>query len=172
MRDLTGASEKEIIIELIEEAYIGGAYNFDNTSAMDKGFHESFTAQLLRGGQFEIKNMQDWKKELDAWKSARSNWNNRTRADITIIALTRDAAIAKVDLAVNDQGRHIDLFQWIATRISGVDVWVGDEHIKDSPIGARIDGQDGLHHGRHLGFVLGRQIKPLRQSFFGGVLGY
>ncbi len=104
----TEADEKEAIITVIEQAYIGGAYNDNDIKALDKGFHESFTAQLLIGSQYDVKTLQDWKKELDAWKSMRRNWNNGTTAEITVIDIMRDAAVARVNLNHNREHEYVE----------------------------------------------------------------
>lgn len=94
----TKDGEKKAIKAIIQQAYIGGAYNDDDTKAMLKGFHERFTVQNLHGDHYGVTKLQDWIKELDNWKSTREDWNNRTTAEITVIGLVRNAAVAQVDV--------------------------------------------------------------------------
>ena len=46
--------EKKAIKEIILEAYLGGAYNDIDTKAMRKGFHDSFTTQVLKGNMYRV----------------------------------------------------------------------------------------------------------------------
>lgn len=90
--------EKNAIKAMIQESYIGGAYNDDNTKAMKKGFHESVTIQDLNNHGFMILSLKQWLIALDRQKWLRNDWNNRTTAKISVIGLEGNVAVARVDI--------------------------------------------------------------------------
>ncbi len=105
----TREEEIQAIEAVIQRAYIGGAFNDErDTQAMAEGFHESFTSQRFVHGEFRIQSLQPWRAELDAWKKNRSNWNNRTSAGITVLALEGNAAVARVEVSINQNPFIID----------------------------------------------------------------
>ena len=100
--------EKVVIKGLILEAYVGGVFNDDNTEAMKKGFHENFTMQIPKGNEIEILTLDNWMKGLEKWKSNRKGWNNRTNADIIVIGISGNAAVAQIKVYENEKHIYTD----------------------------------------------------------------
>ena len=92
------SEEKRAIKEVILESYLGGAYNDNDVEAIKKGFHESFTTQVLNGNMYRVIPLQEWINGLNDWKKSRKNWNNNVTAEITVIGLEGNAAVAQVEL--------------------------------------------------------------------------
>jgi len=97
----TKKDENEAIVSLIQEAYIGGAYNDVDTKAMTKGFHENVTLQDLNNRGFMISSLKQWLIVLERQKWLRDDWNNRTTAEISVIGLEENAAVARADIYNN-----------------------------------------------------------------------
>jgi SAM-dependent methyltransferase len=95
-------SEKKAIEAVIREAYIGGAYNDDDTRAIRSGFHEALTIHDLHGQSLRVYSLRQWLMQLDHMKQLRPDWNDRTTAEITVLALAGNAAVARVDVR-NDE---------------------------------------------------------------------
>lgn len=104
----TENDEKKAIKSIIQEAYIGGAFNDEDTGAMKRGFHESFTVQTQHDNRFTVLPLAKWMKELDGWKSEREDWNNRTSAEITVLGIEGKAAVARVELYMNKEHEYTD----------------------------------------------------------------
>ncbi|MFC1563558.1 methyltransferase domain-containing protein [candidate division KSB1 bacterium] len=96
----TTAEEKEAIKTVIQEAYVGGVWNDHDTKAMNNGFHESYTEQESRNNHLTIRKLQEWKDELNVWKERRHGWNDRASAEISVLDITENTAVAKVDLYI------------------------------------------------------------------------
>ena len=97
----TPEDEKKAIVELIEEAYIGAAYNRIDTDIVKKGFHESFTWQIMHHDRLFVVTLAQWEKLLNRDKWFRPEWNDRTTAQIQVIGLEGNAASVKVDIYNN-----------------------------------------------------------------------
>ncbi len=94
-------ADDKSIKALIQEAYIGGAYNDDDTEAMKKGFHDHSTVHQLHHENLTVLSLKQWMMQIDRMKAVRPNWNNRTTAEITVIGLEGNAAVARVDISNN-----------------------------------------------------------------------
>ncbi len=111
----TVEEEKEAIVGLIEEYYIGAALNNIDIDALKKGFHESFTWQGFRHGQLAITDLRQWTLLLNREKMLRPDWNNRTTAEIEVIGIEGNAAVAKVDIynyQVHDTTDFLSLYKF------------------------------------------------------------
>ncbi len=97
----TGKEEEKAIEAMIQEAYIGGAYNDDDTEALKQGFHESSTVHQLHQKDLMIYSLGQWTKQIDRLKLIRPNWNSRTTAEIEVLGLEGNAAVARVDVFNN-----------------------------------------------------------------------
>ncbi|MFC1493133.1 methyltransferase domain-containing protein [candidate division KSB1 bacterium] len=94
----TVADQKEAIISVIQEAYVGGTWNDHDTKAMKDGFHESFIMQKFRHGIPEVNNLQEWMDELNVWKEHRHGWNDRASAEISVIDVIENTAVTRIEL--------------------------------------------------------------------------
>ena len=111
----TVEEEKGAIIGLIEKYYIGAALNDINIDALKKGFHEGFTWQGFRHGQLAVTDMRQWILLLNREKLFRPDWNNRTTAEIEVIGIEGNAAVAKVDIynfQVHDTTAFLSLYKF------------------------------------------------------------
>jgi ubiquinone/menaquinone biosynthesis C-methylase UbiE len=97
----TPEEEKKAIKELIKVSYIGAAYNNIDIDILKKGFHESFTWQDMHHDRLGTTTLRQWIILLDREKCLRPDWNNRTTAEIQVIGLEGNAAVAKVDIYNN-----------------------------------------------------------------------
>lgn len=94
----TKEGEKEAIIELIKKVYVGAVHNNIDIDALKKGFHETFTWQWTHHDRFFVTSLEQWIKSLDREKSLRPDWHDRTTADINVIGLEGNAAVARVEV--------------------------------------------------------------------------
>jgi SAM-dependent methyltransferase len=101
--------EKEAVIKLIEECYIGAAHNNIDIDILKKGFHENFTWQNMHHGRLAITTLRQWIILLNREKWLRPDWNDRTTAEIEVIGLEGNAAVAKVEI-YNDQVHDFTVF--------------------------------------------------------------
>ncbi len=97
----TAEEEKKAIVELIKESYIGAAHNNIDIDVLIKGFHDNFTWQWMHHDRFFITTLQQWIKFLNREKWLRPDWNNRTMAEIQVLGIEGNAAVAKVDIYNN-----------------------------------------------------------------------
>jgi SAM-dependent methyltransferase len=98
----TKEAEENAIKALIQDAYVGGVYNDDNTEAMKNGFHEKSTVHQLHHENLTIFSLKQWTMQIDRMKAVRPTWNNRTTAEIAVIGLEGNAAVARVDISNNN----------------------------------------------------------------------
>jgi SAM-dependent methyltransferase len=98
----TEETEENAIEVLIRDTYIGGAYNDDTTEAMKQGFHEKSTVHQLHHEKLMVFSLKQWTMQIDRMRAVRPKWNNRTTAEIEVLALEGNAAVARVDIANND----------------------------------------------------------------------
>ncbi len=104
----TAEEEKAAIAELIKGSYIGAAHNNIDIDVLKKGFHESFTWQWMHHDRFFTTTLQQWVKSLDREKWLRPDWNNRTSAEIEVIGIEGNAAVAKVEIYNNQVHDYTD----------------------------------------------------------------
>ena len=97
----TQEDEQKAIVELIQEAYIGAAYNRIDTDIVKKGFHESFTWQAMHHDRLFVITLAQWEKLLNRNKWFRPDWNDRATAQIQVIGLEGNIATAKVNIYNN-----------------------------------------------------------------------
>lgn len=91
--------DERAIEALIQEAYVGGVYNDDDTEAMEKGFHEKATIQQLHHHTLAVYPLRQWRMQLARTRAVRPSWNDRTTAEVEVVGLEGDAAVARVDVA-------------------------------------------------------------------------
>lgn len=104
----TTTNDKKAIADLIQASYIQAAYNQINIDALKKGFHENFTWQWKHHDRLFVINMENWIKDIEREKEIRPEWNNRTSAQIQVIALETNTAVAKVKFFNNKVHERTD----------------------------------------------------------------
>ncbi|NIM90966.1 MAG: methyltransferase domain-containing protein [Candidatus Aminicenantes bacterium] len=100
--------EKEAIVKLIEECYVGAAHNNIDIDVLKKGFHESFAWQNMHHGRLFTTTLKQWIILLNRQEWLRPDWNNRTTAEIEVIGLEGNAAVAKVKIYNNKVQDYTD----------------------------------------------------------------
>jgi ubiquinone/menaquinone biosynthesis C-methylase UbiE len=100
--------EKEAIVKLVKESYIEAAHNNIDIDILKKGFHESFTWQGMHHDRLVITTLRQWIILLNREKWLRPDWNNRTTAEIQVIGIEGNAAVAKVDVSNNQVHEFTD----------------------------------------------------------------
>jgi hypothetical protein len=100
------AAETEIK-ELIENAYVHGAFNELNPEAMANGFHKDFAIFSAKGEELSRYEIADWVAGVKKRKGSEDfdPKNNVWEHKFAIIDVTGHSAIAKVELS-ND-GKHV-----------------------------------------------------------------
>lgn len=104
----TTAEEEKAIVEIIQEFYVNAAHNIIDVDVLKKGFHESFTSQGLHHDRLVITTLRQWIILLNREKWLRPDWNNRTTAEIEVIGIEGNAAVAKVDIYNNQVHDNTD----------------------------------------------------------------
>ena len=100
------AGEAEIK-ELVEGAYIHGAFNELNPEAMANGFHKDFAIFSTKGEELSRYEIEDWvagvkkRQSSDEFDPKNNVWEHT----FAIVDVTGNSAIAKVELSKD--GKHV-----------------------------------------------------------------
>ncbi len=100
------AAEAEIK-ELVNKAYIHGAFNELNPEAMAAGFHKDFAIFSAKGEQLSRYEIANWvasvaeRKASSDFDPAKNVWDSK----FAVVDVTGNSAIAKVELSKD--GKHI-----------------------------------------------------------------
>jgi ubiquinone/menaquinone biosynthesis C-methylase UbiE len=111
----TTDEEKEAIVRLIDESYIGAAHNNIDIDILKKGFHESYAWQGLHHGRLVTWTMRQWFILLNREKWLRPDWNDRTTAEIEVIGIEGNAAVAKIEIynnKIHDSTDFLSLYKF------------------------------------------------------------
>ncbi|MDN5212461.1 nuclear transport factor 2 family protein [Fulvivirgaceae bacterium BMA12] len=102
-------AEKEVK-DLIEKAYINGAFNALNPDAMASGFHPDFAIFSAKGESIEKYPIKNWvesvrkRKAEDGFDPAKNKWEHHFAA----IDVTGGSASAKIELSRNGKKVYTD----------------------------------------------------------------
>ncbi len=102
-------AEKEVK-DLIEKAYINGAFNALNPDAMAAGFHPDFAIFSAKGESIEKYPIKSWvesvrkRKADDGFDPAKNKWEHNFAA----IDVTGGSASAKIELSRNGKKVYTD----------------------------------------------------------------
>ncbi len=113
----TTEEDKKAIVKLINESYIRAAHNKIDIDIVKKGFHESFTWQGLHHDRLFIQTMRQWFILLNREKWLRPDWNDRTTAEVKVIGIEGNAAVAKIDIynnQIHDSTDFLSLYKFKA----------------------------------------------------------
>jgi ubiquinone/menaquinone biosynthesis C-methylase UbiE len=111
----TTEEEKRAIVEVIKVSYIGAAHNKIDIEVLKKGFHESFSWQGMHHGRFFTTALKQWIILLNREKWLRPDWSNKTTAEIQVIGIEGNAAVARVDIynnQVHDSTDFLSLYKF------------------------------------------------------------
>jgi len=97
--------EKEAIKNVIQKAYVDGLQNLEDISETEKGFHPGFNLLGVRNNMLTKFPIYSWIESAKFRKKEKKKELPITTCDYTMIDITGNAAIAKIDL--HREGKHI-----------------------------------------------------------------
>ena len=103
------SSARDEIVRVIEESYMRGAFNEQNTEAMRKGFHPIFKIHGVSDGELSTYPIDEWAGNIESRK-AKSDWKQQTWSwTFPMIDITGQAAVVKVELykVDGDKKQHV-----------------------------------------------------------------
>jgi hypothetical protein len=107
--DAIDSAEQEVV-EVVEAAYIHGAFNEQNTEAMRAGFHPIFEIHGQRNGELSTYPIDEWVKGIEKAKAAPDYEPQVWEHEFPIIDVTGDAAVVKVELYRVENGERAHVF--------------------------------------------------------------
>lgn len=98
-------NEKEAIKEVIQKAYVDGLHNLKDLSETEKGFHPGFDLLGINNNMLTKFPIYTWLETAKKRKAEKKDNHPVTTCEYTMIDVTGNAAIAKIDL--HREGKHI-----------------------------------------------------------------
>nr|NIV44767.1 hypothetical protein [Candidatus Bathyarchaeota archaeon] len=92
-------NDKQAIREVIEEAYVNGVHRHQDETKMKDGFHQDFAMLVLSNNKIDKVNVDEWLKRVAEMKEKDPElWKSETSYDFRLVDVTRNAAVAKLDV--------------------------------------------------------------------------
>ncbi len=92
-------NDKQAIREVIEEAYVNGVHRHQDETKMKDGFHHDFAMLVLSNNEIDKVNVDEWLKRVAEMKEKDPElWKSETSYDFRLVDVTRNAAVAKLDV--------------------------------------------------------------------------
>jgi len=92
-------NDKEAIKKVIEEAYINGIHGNQDENKVKGGFHQDFAMLVLNDNSIDKVNVNEWLDRIAIMKKDNPElWKSKTSYDFKLIDVTRNAAVAKLDV--------------------------------------------------------------------------
>lgn len=92
-------SDKEAIKKVIERAYINGIHGNQDEAEIKTGFHQDFTMLVLNNNKIDKVNIGGWLDRISKMKKDNPKlWKSKTSYDFKLIDITKNAAMAKLDV--------------------------------------------------------------------------
>lgn len=92
-------NDKEVIKKLIEEAYINGIHGNQDLNEIKAGFHQDFAMLVLNNNKIDKVNVNEWLDRIVKMKKDNPDlWKSKTSYDFRLVDVTRNAAMAKLDV--------------------------------------------------------------------------
>jgi hypothetical protein len=92
-------NDKEAIKKVIEEAYIKGVHRDQDENKMKGGFHQDFVMLVLKNNEINKVSVDEWLERVAKMKRDNPElWKSRTSYDFRLVDVTRNAAVAKLDV--------------------------------------------------------------------------
>ena len=109
------SAEETLIRQLIEKAYVHGAFNEQNTVDMAMGFHRELAIFSAKGTDLGRYAIGSWIEGIEKRKTSSDYDPNRSKMDhkISKIDVTGGAAHAKVELSKNGKLIYTDYLSFI-----------------------------------------------------------
>ncbi len=92
-------NDKEAIKKVIEKAYINGIHGNQDLDKIKAGFHQDFAMLVLNNNKIDKVNVNEWLDRIVKMKKDNPElWKSKTSYDFKLIDVTRNAAMAKLDV--------------------------------------------------------------------------
>ncbi len=92
-------SDKEAIKKVIERAYINGIHGNQDEAEIKTGFHQDFAMLVLNNNKIDKVNISGWLDRIAKMKKDNPKlWKSKTSYDFKLIDITKNAAMAKIDV--------------------------------------------------------------------------
>jgi len=92
-------SDKEAIKKVIEDAYIEGVHKDQDANKMKGGFHQDFAMLVINNNEIDKVSVDEWLERVAKMKRDNPElWKSRTSYDFRLVDVTRNAAVAKLDV--------------------------------------------------------------------------
>ncbi len=92
-------NDKEAIKKVIEKAYINGIHGNQDLDKIKDGFHQDFAMLVLNNNKIDKVNVNEWLDRIVKMKKDNPElWKSKTSYDFKLIDVTRNAAMAKLDV--------------------------------------------------------------------------
>lgn len=109
-----GEKEKKAIEDLINRCFVEAANNRIDIEVLKKGFQERFSWKWVHHGRLYETDLAQWIKNLERENQVRPEWHNRTSAEIEVMGIEGDAAVARVEIfndRIHDQTIFMSLYK-------------------------------------------------------------
>ncbi len=91
--------DEEAVKRVIEEAYIKGVHGDQDVDRVKGGFHQDFAMLVLSNNNIAKVNVDDWLDRVAKMKKDNPElWKSKTSYDFKLMDVTRNAAVAKLDV--------------------------------------------------------------------------
>ena len=92
-------NDKEAIKKVIDEAYINGVHRDQDENKMKSGFHQDFAMLVFNNNEINKVSVDEWLERVAKMKKDNPElWKSKTSYDFKLIDVTRNAAVAKLDV--------------------------------------------------------------------------
>lgn len=99
-------TDQNAIVHVIETAYIQGIHQALNADAVKRGFHPDFRMLVLQEDGLNSVTVDSWLQRLETMQAEGSDfWKTTTTSEITVLDVTGNAAVAKIEVYKDD--RHV-----------------------------------------------------------------
>lgn len=116
-------SAREEIVRVIEASYIHGAFNEQNTNAMQAGFHNVFKIHGVRDGKLSTYPIADWVKGIESNKAKDTYKQQTWEHKFPMIDITGGAAVVKVELFKVESGQKTHVYTDYLSLLKFEDGW-------------------------------------------------
>jgi hypothetical protein len=98
-------AEGEAVKAVVRSAYVEGVHAKADPALMRKGFHPDFRMFTLRDGALAMVTLDEWAGRIEKGAAERKGPAPQVRGDFSIVDVTGNAALAKVELFRD--GKHV-----------------------------------------------------------------
>lgn len=92
-------NDKEAVKKAIEMAYIIGVHRDQDENKVKVGFHKDFAMLVFSNNEIDKVNVDEWLERVARMKKENPElWKSKTSCDFRLVDVTRNAAVAKLDV--------------------------------------------------------------------------